>query len=129
MAEAGVIGYKVFMGETVGNIPAPDDGQLLEALTLIAEIGLRTAVHAENDAIMQHQIRKLKGLGRTDPRAHRDSRPVVAEVESITRLITFARYSGAKIHICHLSSGDGADAIAAAKAAGIDVTADRKSVV
>jgi dihydroorotase len=124
MAEAGVIGYKVFMGETIGNIPAPDDGQLLASLSLIAEIGLRTAVHAENDAIMQHEIRKLKALGRTDPRAHRDSRPVVAEVESITRLITLARYSGAKIHICHLSSGDGAEAIAAAKAAGIDVTSE-----
>jgi dihydroorotase len=124
MAEAGVIGYKVFMGETVGSIPAPDDGQLLDSLSLIAEIGLRTAVHAENDAIMQHEIRRLKALGRTDARAHLDSRPVVAEVESITRLITLARYTGARIHICHLSSGDGADAIAAAKAAGIDVTTE-----
>src|SRR3954454_3187636 len=26
MAEAGVVGFKVFMGETIGNIPAPDDG-------------------------------------------------------------------------------------------------------
>lgn len=124
MAEAGVIGYKVFMGETIGNIPAPDDGQLFESLSLIAEIGLRTAVHAENDAIMQHGIRKMKALGRTDPRAHRDSRPVVAEVESITRLTTLSRYTGAKVHICHLSSGDGADAIAGARADGIDVTAE-----
>jgi dihydroorotase len=124
MADAGVIGYKVFMGETIGNIPAPDDGQLFESLGLIAEIGLRVAVHAENDAIMQHGIRRLKAEGRTDPLAHRDSRPVVAEVESITRLATLARYTGAKIHICHLSSGDGADAIAAARAAGVDVTSE-----
>src|SRR6266540_1849099 len=27
IADAGVVGYKVFMGETIGNIPAPDDGQ------------------------------------------------------------------------------------------------------
>ena len=29
--KAGVIGYKVFLGETVGGIPAPDDGPLIEA--------------------------------------------------------------------------------------------------
>ncbi len=124
MAEAGVIGYKVFLGETIGSIPAPDDGQLFESLSQIAEIGLRTAVHAENNAIMQHHIRKLKAEGRTDPRAHRDSRPVVTEVESITRMTTLSRYSGAKVHICHLSSGDGAEAVAAGKAAGIDITTE-----
>jgi dihydroorotase-like cyclic amidohydrolase len=26
MKDAGVVGYKVFLGETIGNIPAPDDG-------------------------------------------------------------------------------------------------------
>jgi allantoinase len=125
MAEAGVVGFKVFMGETIGNLPAPDDGQLFESLALMAErTGLRCGFHAENDQIMQHFIRKLKAEGRTDPRAHRDSRPVVSEVESISRLITMARYNGAKIHIFHLSSGDGADTIAWGRGLGVDVTAE-----
>src|SRR5215208_4290058 len=101
MAEEGVVGYKVFMGETIGNIPAPDDGQIL-----------------------QHMIQKLKAEGRTDPRAHRDSRPVVSEVESISRLITMARYNHAKIHIFHLSSGDGADTIAWGRSMGVDITTE-----
>jgi dihydroorotase len=125
MAEAGVVGYKVFMGETIGNIPAPDDGQLYESLALMAEkTGLRCGFHAENNDILQFMIRKLKAEGRTDPRAHRDSRPVVSEVESISRLITMARYNGAKIHIFHLSSGDGADTIANGRRMGVDVTAE-----
>ena len=124
MAEAGVIGYKVFMGETIGNLPAPDDGQLFDSLSRTAEIGLRTGFHAENDQILQHNIRKMKASGRVDPRAHRDSRPVVSEVESISRLCVLARYSGAKIHIFHLSSGDGADLIAEARSRGIDITAE-----
>src|SRR5439155_1329469 len=86
MAEEGVVGFKVFMGETIGNIPAPDDGQLFESLALMAErTGLRCGFHAENDQILQHMIQKLKAEGRTDPRAHRDSRPVVSEVESVSR--------------------------------------------
>jgi allantoinase len=125
MAEEGVVGFKVFMGETIGNIPAPDDGQLFESLALMAErTGLRCGFHAENDQILQHMIQKLKAEGRTDPRAHRDSRPVVSEVESISRLITMARYNGAKIHIFHLSSGDGADTIAWGRSIGVDITAE-----
>ncbi|OLD10022.1 MAG: hypothetical protein AUJ06_02915 [Chloroflexi bacterium 13_1_40CM_3_70_6] len=31
MAAAGVVGYKCFLGETIGNIPAPDDGMLLRS--------------------------------------------------------------------------------------------------
>jgi allantoinase len=125
MAEEGVVGFKVFMGETIGNIPAPDDGQLFESLALMAErTGLRCGFHAENDQILQHMIQKLKAEGRTDPRAHRDSRPVVSEVESVSRLITMARYNGAKIHIFHLSSGDGADTIAWGRSIGVDITAE-----
>ncbi|HLI27237.1 MAG TPA: dihydroorotase family protein [Chloroflexota bacterium] len=124
MAEAGVIGYKVFMGETIGNLPAPDDGQLVDSLARAAAIGLRTGFHAENNQILQHNIRQLKAAGRTDPRAHRDSRPVVSEVESIARVAVFAHYTGAKVHIFHLSSGDGADVIAQARARGVDITAE-----
>src|SRR5215217_9198890 len=63
MADAGAIGFKVFMGETIGNLPAPDDGQLFDSLARVAEIGLRTGFHAENDQILQHNIRKLKASG------------------------------------------------------------------
>src|SRR5439155_17754166 len=52
------------------------------------------------------------------------SRPVICEVESISRMGALARYTGAKVHICHLSSGDGAEAVAAGKAAGIDITTE-----
>src|SRR5206468_4236468 len=48
MAEAGVLGYKCFLGETVGNIPAPNDGVLLDGMRIIAGLGLRLGFHAEN---------------------------------------------------------------------------------
>src|SRR5207302_2867406 len=48
MADAGVVGYKCYLGETTGNIPPPDDGVLFEALSRIASAGLRTGFHAEN---------------------------------------------------------------------------------
>src|SRR5258706_10661812 len=35
IAAAGVVGFKSFLGETIGNIPAPDDGMLLEAFGVV----------------------------------------------------------------------------------------------
>jgi dihydroorotase len=124
MAEAGVVGYKCFLGETIGNIPAPDDGMMLDGLREIAATGLRIGFHAENNEIMQHLIRKFKEEGRKDPQAHVDSRPALAEVESIQRMGLYARHTGTRIHIFHLSSRDGLDMIDEWRAKGVDVTTE-----
>lgn len=124
MAAAGVVGYKCFLGETVGNIPAPDDGMLLDGLREVAATGLRIGFHAENNDIMQHLIRKAKASGRTDALAHVDTRPALAEVESIQRMGLFAKHTGTKIHIFHLSSKDGLEMIDEWRAKGVDVTTE-----
>jgi dihydroorotase len=124
MAAAGVVGFKCFLGETIGNIPAPDDGMMLDGLREIAETGLRIGFHAENNEIMQHLIRKLKAEGRTDPLAHVDSRPPLAEVESIQRMSLYARSTGTRIHIFHLSSRDGLNMIEEWRAKGVDITCE-----
>jgi dihydroorotase len=124
MARAGVVGFKCFLGQTIGNIPAPDDGRLLEAMTIIAGLALRVGFHAENDQIMQHLIRNLRSEGRTDPHAHVESRPVVAEVESIQRMALFASYTHCRIHIFHLSSGPGLDTVEEWRGKGVDITCE-----
>src|SRR5919197_1186610 len=40
IAQAGALGYKIFFGETIGNLPFPDDGMCLEAFSLVAQSGL-----------------------------------------------------------------------------------------
>lgn len=124
LAEAGVVGYKCFLGETIGNIPAPDDGMMLDGLREIAATGLRIGFHAENNEIMQHLIRQFKAEGRTDPLAHVDSRPPLAEVESIQRMGLYAKHTGTRIHIFHLSSREGLDMIDEWRAKGVDVTCE-----
>jgi dihydroorotase-like cyclic amidohydrolase len=73
---------------------------------------------------MQHLIRKFKAEGRSDPQAHVDSRPALAEVESIQRMGLYARHTGTRIHIFHLSSRDGLDMIDEWRAKGVDVTTE-----
>lgn len=124
MAKAGAIGFKIFLGTTIGNIPAPDDGVIVEAMGYVAETGLRIGFHAENDQILKHLTRQLVEAGRTDPRAFVESRPPICEAESIQRMALFAKYTGAKIHIYHLSSKDGRDMIVEHRQKGVDITTE-----
>ncbi|HEY6202494.1 MAG TPA: allantoinase AllB [Candidatus Limnocylindria bacterium] len=124
MAESGVVGYKVYLGESVGGIATPDDGQLLDYMADVANTGLRFAFHAESGPILRHAQAKVRVAGRTDGAAFAESRPVIAEVEAIHRVCLFASHTGAKIHILHLSSKDGLNAIREWRRKGVDVTAE-----
>jgi len=124
MAEAGIIGFKIFMGETVGKLPSPSDGGILDAMKVIATTGLRVGVHAEDNSIIKYYTEKLKAAGRTDPEAFVESRPNIAEKECISRAIMFAEQTGAKLHIYHMSSQEGVELVADAKFRGLDVSAE-----
>ena len=124
MAAAGVVGFKVFLGETIGSLPAPDDGMLLDALAQVARTGLRIGFHAENNQILQHRTRQLRATGRQDMAAFLESRPAICEAEAIQRMALFAQYTGAKIHIYHLSSKDGAQMVREWKGKGVNLTTE-----
>ena len=124
MAAAGVVGFKVFLGETIGSLPAPDDGMLVDALAEVAKTGLRIGFHAENNQILQHRARQMRATGRQDMAAFLESRPALCEAEAIQRVALFAKYTGAKIHIYHLSSKDGAQMVREWKDKGVDITTE-----
>lgn len=125
LAKAGVCGYKIFMGETIGNIPAPSDGEIIEQWTTMSQTGLRCGVHAEDNSILFYLRDKLKAEGRTDPLAFLESRPPVAEAEAVQRAILFAREANSKLMIYHMSSKQGTEIVRRAKADGdVDVKAE-----
>ncbi len=124
LAAQGAIGYKIFMGETVGNLPSLDDWELVIAFREIAKTGLRVGVHAENRAITTHLVNEFRKEGRSDPIAHLESRPSISEAEAISRAVTFTRPYGTKLHIFHMSSEDGVQITREAKERGIPVTAE-----
>ena len=125
MARQGlVVGFKAFLGITLGGIGAPHDGAILAGMKAIHSVGLRLGFHAENNDVIAHEIRKLQDAGRTDPIAHVESRPVIAEVESIQRMGLFAKHTGCRVHIFHLSSGPGLEMIEEWRAKGVDFTCE-----
>ncbi len=66
----------------------------------------------------------MRDAGRTDPLAHLASRPAVVAIEAVSRAAILAEWTGARIHILHISSADELRPLREAKARGVDITGE-----
>ena len=124
LVAGGVIGFKLYMGNTFGRIPCPSTGAMLEAFEVAAPTGKRISLHAETNSIMERREARLRGAGRLDPLAHLASRPAVVAVEAVSRAALLAEWTGARIHILHISSAEELRPLREAKARGVDITGE-----
>ncbi len=123
LAACGVIGFKAFMSNSgLEEFGAADDLTLLEGMRVSASLGLPVAVHAESDAITSSLSSRFKALGKTGIQDYLESRPVIAELEAISRAILFAQETGCALHLVHVSSGRGVVLANDARARGANVT-------
>jgi allantoinase len=108
LAECGVIGFKAFMSNSgIDDFMACDDQSLYEGMAAAAKLNLPVAVHAESDAITSALTARQLNAGKTTARDYLDSRPVVAELEAIQRVLLFAKLTGCRIHVVHISTRHG----------------------
>lgn len=124
LVDGGVIGFKLYMGNTFGKVPSPSTGAMLEAFEVVAETGKRISLHAETNSIMERRQTRLTQAGRHDPLAHIASRPAVVAIEAVSRACILSEWTGARIHILHISSADELRPLREAKARGVDVTGE-----
>ena len=124
LAAAGAIGFKLFVGNTTGNLPCPDDGAILEGFENVARLGLRCTVHAENSPILFRREQAMQRAGRTDVLAHLAARPDVCAIEALNRVAVFAEWTGARVHIAHESTRLSLPFIRHARARGVDLTVE-----
>lgn len=124
MARAGAVGYKIFFGETIGNLPFPDDGVCQDVFRNITESRLPLCIHAENRQIMYHHLNRIKEEGKTAPVNWEATRPYLCEAESVHHALFFAEVFGTKLHVLHMSSKQAAALVRDAKARGMRVTAE-----
>jgi allantoinase len=123
LAARGVVGFKAFLCDSgLAEFPRSDDLTLFEGMKEAAKLGLPVAVHAESEEITRALSHRMAAAGRTGIRDFLESRPVVAEVEAIERAGLFARETGCKLHVVHISSGKGVAAALDARARGADIS-------
>jgi allantoinase len=103
---------------------AADDLTLYEGMARARELNALVAVHAENDLITSGLAARAIAAGRAGIRDFLASRPVIAELEAISRAILFAEETGCALHIVHVSTGRGVALVTAARARGVNVTCE-----
>lgn len=121
MAGAGAMGFKAFLCPSgIEEFTAADPATLREGLLRARRWNLPVAVHAELPAVLERHAattdRTLRGFSA--------SRPKEAEVAAIRMACEIAGETGGKLHVVHVSCAEGLEAIAAARRAGADVTAE-----
>lgn len=128
--------FKFFLIETIlidskgnrvmGTIAA-DDGTLYEVLNQIVAIGppARLQLHCENaDIIYRLEASVTDKEKKNNFSAWAETRPGWTEALAIERAASVAKIVGAPIYIVHVSSAPAIDAMARAKAQGVDVIAE-----
>ncbi len=104
LVEAGVVGFKLSLFCTdARRFPRIHDEQFLEVLAAIRDCGSIACVHAENEEIIKPLIARARQAGERSPLAHCRSRPPVSETQAVLTALEYARETGARLHLCHLS--------------------------
>lgn len=124
LLQEGALAFKAFMCASSPGYPRLDDAALLECLYAVQRLGSMLIVHAENDELLQAGLSRMAAAGRTDPLAHAESRPPVVETTAIATVVRLAEEAGARLHVAHVSTAEGAATVAAARARGAAVTCE-----
>jgi allantoinase len=120
LIDAGVRGFKCFLVPSgVDEFQHVGERELRVAMPILARRDVPLLVHAESpDRLMPHA---------GQPASYRDyaaTRPVAAEVDAIQLMTRLARELGGHVHVVHVSSAGGVEAIARARAAGTPITGE-----
>lgn len=129
LEEGGVSAYKCFMAtcgdrSIEGDFMNVDDYSLYEGMRQIAKTGKVLAIHAENADITDRMGEIARAEGKSTLADYVATRPPFTEVEPIQRAILFAKETGCRIHICHVATPLGVEAIVKAQEEGVDVTCE-----
>jgi allantoinase len=138
--EAGVIGFKFFWGYAInsetfqlaynykegdeGVIPPLPDGEVYDIFKEVEKTGQILAIHAENNEIIQRLTQQVEDSGRRDYEALLEGRPNLAEEMTIQSGIAMAKKLGTRLHILHVSTGEGVKLVRQAQAEGYPITSE-----
>jgi dihydroorotase len=117
-----VIGIKVFMGCSTGNLVIDDDESLEKVFRIAAENNLIVAVHAEDEQLLQQ--RKAEFKDRKEYAVHSEIRNIEVACRAVKKAIALSERYHARLYILHVSSREEIELIDRAKQAGLSVYAE-----
>lgn len=119
LIEKGIAGFKAFTCEPFH----ANAGVIARALSEVSEFGGHLTVHSEDQGVLEEFSREMDNEWDA-PVSHALSRPPFAEYLAIKQNITIATETGGHLHIAHITTKDGINAVAEGKGRGIEVTTE-----
>jgi dihydroorotase len=117
-----VIGIKVFMGCSTGNLVIDDDESLHAVFSLAAKEDMLVAVHAEDEHLIRE--RKANYHGDMNYSVHSHLRNIEVATRAVEKAIALTRRYGTRLYILHVSSAEEVALIKAAKKEKLPVYAE-----
>ncbi len=120
LAECGVVGFKAFMVPSgIDDFDYADDLTLLRGMEIAAKLDLPVLLHAESlpiidaltrehlDPLTQNDSTANEASARESIGAFLKSRPIISELEAISRALLYARETRCRVHIVHVTNARG----------------------
>jgi allantoinase len=128
LADAGVLAFKCFLSNITSDIPGDftnvDDYTLYKGMKKLAELDGLLCIHAENPSVTSGLAVEFAREGKNSGVEYAESRPIFTEVEAVGRAILFAKETGCKLHLVHISTSEAVQVIKKAREEGVDVTVE-----
>jgi dihydroorotase len=117
-----VVGIKVFMGSSTGELLMDDISSLHALYAIASKFNLIVALHAEDELTIKENSLRYKN--ETDFKFHSIIRSVQAATTAISTVIDLVRTYQVRSYILHVSSQPEIDLIAQAKSEGLPIYAE-----
>ncbi len=124
LKERGIVGVKFYTISGMKLYPRMPVPLMHKAFSYLKELNLVAAVHSEDFYLVDFYSKLMQEKGRTDPESWFEGRVYEAEAEAIWSVMGIAGKIGNKLHIVHLSSKAGLEAVKWGKAHNVDITTE-----
>lgn len=120
----GAIAFKLFLNTQIGGVNIDDKRMLSHAFEKVSEIGVPVAVHAEDKEAVEDSYGFEKKRGNRDVEAYLRVHKPEVEVRAVRRIIEIAATTNARVHFCHMSSGEAVALIHRARMRGLRLSCE-----
>jgi len=124
ISDEGAIAFKLFMAQQIGGLDINDDHSILESFRNVSQMNLTIAVHAEDKATLDKEVDECKRTCQNNVAAYSEAHSELVETIALKHLFSIARRTNARVHLCHVSSRGGLEAIIDARQTGMQLTCE-----
>ncbi len=124
ISDEGAVAFKLFMAQQVGGLDLDDDRGILRSFRNACQMNLTIAVHAEDKATLSKEVEKRKEACQNGVAAYSEAHSELVEAEAVNHLLNIVSRTNVRVHLCHISSRAGLEAIVDARKTGMQVTCE-----